>query len=171
VSRCGIVLNPFLGMNFKASAVLTNLPLLPDQPIDFGLQDFCRHCQICADACPSQAIPKGDKVMYNGYSTWKLDETKCASFFIANKKGSGCVVCTKVCPWTRPNTWPHNWVRKAVMSSKLARRSAVMMDAGRRIPKGNGEKKWWLDLEEIQGALTVHNEEMTSRKDSVTSGH
>jgi hypothetical protein len=42
VSRCGIILNPFLGMDYKGAAVLTNLPLLPDKPVDFGLQDFCR---------------------------------------------------------------------------------------------------------------------------------
>ena len=155
VSRCGIVLNPFLGMNFKASAVITNLPLLPDKPIDFGLQDFCQHCTICADACPSQAIPKGDKVMYNGYSTWKLNEQKCASFFITNKKGSGCVMCTKVCPWNRPNTWMHNFVRWAVMHTGLTRRIATKIDASRRYPKGNIDEKWWFDLEEVDGALTV----------------
>jgi reductive dehalogenase len=155
VSRCGIVLNPFLGMSFKASAVLTNLPLFPDKPIDFGLQDFCRHCTICAEACPSRAISKGDQVMHNGYSTWKLNEQRCASFFILNQKGSGCVVCTKVCPWTRPNTWPHNLVRRAVMHSGLARRIATKIDANRRYPKGNIDEKWWFDLEEVDGALRV----------------
>jgi ferredoxin len=66
VSRAGIILNPFLGMNFKAAAVLTQLPLIPDKPIDFGLQDFCQRCNICALACPSKAIPRGDKILYNG---------------------------------------------------------------------------------------------------------
>ncbi len=63
ISRAGIVLNPFLGLSFKCGAILTDMPLVPDKPIDFGLQDFCQHCHICADMCPSQAIPKGDKVV------------------------------------------------------------------------------------------------------------
>lgn len=37
MSRSGCILNPFLGLRFKAGAVTTDLPLLPDQPIDFGL--------------------------------------------------------------------------------------------------------------------------------------
>ncbi len=41
VSRAGIILNPFLGLGFKAAAVLTNMPLVPDKPVDFGLQSFC----------------------------------------------------------------------------------------------------------------------------------
>ena len=52
VSRVGVTLNPFLGLSFKAAAVLTDMPLEPDKPIDFGLQDFCQHCQICAENCP-----------------------------------------------------------------------------------------------------------------------
>jgi epoxyqueuosine reductase QueG len=50
VSRAGIILNPFLGLAFKAAAVLTDTPILPDKPIDFGLQNFCQHCKICLAA-------------------------------------------------------------------------------------------------------------------------
>jgi ferredoxin len=155
VSRCGIILNPFLGLNFKAAAVLTDLPLSPDKPVDFGLQDFCQHCRICAEACPSQAISRGEKVMYNGYATWKLDERRCASFFIANQRGAGCNTCVKVCPWTRPNIWPHNLVRWAVSNSRLARRLAAKIDAGRGRPVPHDEEKWWFDLEEIDGLINI----------------
>src|SRR5262249_44433063 len=41
LSRIGeVVLNPFLGPRFKSGVITTNMPLLPDLPIDFGLQDF-----------------------------------------------------------------------------------------------------------------------------------
>jgi ferredoxin len=53
VSRAGIILNPFLGLGYKAAAILTNMPLVPDKPIDFGLQSFCQRCRICAENCPS----------------------------------------------------------------------------------------------------------------------
>ena len=68
LSRIGeLVLNPYVGPRFKSGVITTNLPLLPDKPIDFGLQDFCEKCTKCARECPCQAIPYGDKIMFNGY--------------------------------------------------------------------------------------------------------
>jgi len=68
MSRIGdIVLHSFLGPRFKAAVVTTNLPLVPDKPIDFGLQDFWSKCKKCARECPSGAISDGGKVMHNGY--------------------------------------------------------------------------------------------------------
>ncbi len=155
VSRAGIILNPFLGLNFKAAVVLTNMPLEPDKPIDFGLQDFCQHCGICTEACPSKAIPMGDKVMYNGYETWKLDERRCGMFWLTNQKGTGCNRCIKVCPWTRPNTLPNNMVRWAVKRSSLARRLAVKADHILDRRKANEKDKWWFDLEEVDRVLRI----------------
>jgi len=40
-----LYLNPFLGTRFKAGAVTTDLPLLPDKPIDFGLQIFAENAR------------------------------------------------------------------------------------------------------------------------------
>ena len=71
MSRIGdCVINPFLGPRFKAAVVTTDLPLLPDKPIDFGLQDFCSKCKKCARLCPSGALSEGVKVMHNGYEKW-----------------------------------------------------------------------------------------------------
>ncbi|MBC7250750.1 MAG: reductive dehalogenase, partial [Anaerolineae bacterium] len=135
VSRTGIILNPYLGLGYKAAAVLTDMPIVPDKPIDFGLQNFCQNCKICAQNCPSRAIPIGDKVMYNGYETWKLDTRRCASFNFTNKKGTMCNRCVKSCPWSNPPTWPHNFVRGLVMRSRLAQliaiRAAYLLETGR----------------------------------------
>ena len=155
MSRAGIILNPFLGLSFKAAAVLTDLPLVSDKPIDFGLQDFCQRCHRCAEECPSSAIPMGDKVIHNGYETWKLDTLRCASFNILNKRGTICNRCGKVCPWTRPATWPHNLVRWAVRSSWLARRVAIKAESLLGHEKAHEEEKWWFDLEEVDGILRI----------------
>ena len=146
VSRTGIILNPFLGLNFKAAAVLTDMPLEPDKPIDFGLQDFCQRCRICADMCPSKAISTGDKVIYNGYETWKVNEQRCASFSILNKNGTICNRCVKVCPWSNPPVWYHNWVRWSVQRSGLARRLAIKSSRLLSPGKAHEEDKWWFDL-------------------------
>ncbi|MCX7839526.1 MAG: reductive dehalogenase [Anaerolineae bacterium] len=149
VSRAGIILNPFLGLAFKAAAVLTDMPIVPDKPIDFGLQNFCQQCKICAENCPSKAIPTGDKVMYNGYETWKLDVRRCASFNFTNRNGTMCNRCVKSCPWSQPTTWQHNLVRALVMRSRwihpLAIRSARALKLGNAHPKD----KWWFDMEYV----------------------
>ncbi len=155
VSRAGIILNPFLGLGYKAAAVLTDMPIIPDKPIDFDLQNFCRNCKICAENCPSKAIPMGDKVMYNGYETWKLDTKRCASFNFTNKKGTMCNRCVKSCPWTNPPTWPHNLVRTLVMHSRLAQRIAIraayLLDPGKDQP----DQKWWFDMEYIDDVIQL----------------
>jgi len=155
LSRAGIILNPFLGLGYKAAAVLTDLPLMPDKPIDFNLQEFCRLCRVCAEECPSQAISKGSKVMYNGYKTWKMDTQRCFSFCVLNKRGTVCNRCVKVCPWTRPATRRHNLVRWAVQHSDAARRLAIRTDRLFGHAKAHEEDKWWFDLEDVDGVLRI----------------
>ena len=158
VSRAGIVLNPCLGLGFKAAAVLTHMPIVPDRPVDFGLQSFCQNCKICGQNCPSKAISTGDKVMYNGYQTWKLDTQRCASFNFTNKKGTMCNRCVKSCPWTHPPTWQHNLVRSMVMHSRLAQliaiRAAYLLDPGGDRP----DAKWWFDMEYVDDVIEMRGE-------------
>jgi len=153
VSRVGIVLNPFLGLGYKAAAILTDMPIVPDKSIDFDLQNFCKNCKICADNCPSRAISTGEKVMYNGYETWKLDTKRCASFNFTNKNGTMCNRCVKSCPWTNPPTWPHNLVRNTVMHSRLAQRIAIQAARLLKPGKGHPEEKWWFDMEYVDAVI------------------
>ena len=78
-SRMGIVVNPFVGAAFKAAAVLTDLPLVPDKPIDFGLQHYCAVCKVCAEQCPMHAITPGEKTEYRNYINWQTDQRKCVA--------------------------------------------------------------------------------------------
>lgn len=153
VSRAGIILNPYLGLGFKAAAILTNMPLVLDRPVDFGLQDFCRRCGICASNCPSRAIPTGDKAMYNGYETWKLDTQRCASFNFTNSRGTMCNRCVKSCPWTNPTTPPHNLVRKLVMGSSLAHPLAIKAASLMASRMARGGERWWFEMEYLDGVL------------------
>jgi len=120
---------------------------VPDRPIDFGLQSFCQSCRICAQNCPSKAISMGDKVMYNGYETWKLDTKRCASFNFTNKKGTMCNRCVKSCPWTRPTTAPHNLIRNLVTRSRAAQRIAIRVEALLEPGKDHPGDQWWFDME------------------------
>ncbi|MCX8023123.1 MAG: reductive dehalogenase [Syntrophorhabdaceae bacterium] len=149
------VLHPFLGPRFKAAVVTTDLPLLPDKPIDFGLQDFCSKCKKCARACPSGALSEGDKIMYNGYERWPTDVEKCTALRVGNKRGSGCGTCIKVCPWNKPYTPFHRTVNWMIRHSGLARTIAIWADDLIGYGKPEPEKKWWFDLEEVGERLII----------------
>ena len=156
MSRIGdCILHPFLGPRFKAAVVTTDLPLLPDKPIDFGLQDLCSKCKKCARECPSGALSDGDKVMYNGYERWPSDIQKCTSMRVGNKKGSGCGTCIKVCPANKPYTPFHRAVGWATRHSSLARSMAVRADDLLGYGKVDIENKWWFDLEDVGGVLRI----------------
>lgn len=100
MSRTGMLLNPELGLRFKAAVVTTDFPLIPDKPIDFGLQSFCERCKKCAANCPSRAITDGPKTVLNGYETWWVDVAKCAPFRIGNKAGSSAAGVSRSAPGT-----------------------------------------------------------------------
>jgi reductive dehalogenase len=152
------VLHPFLGPRFKAAVVTTDLPLLPDKPIDFGLQDLCSKCKKCARECPSGALSFGDKEMHNGYEHWPTHVEKCTAMRVGNRRGSGCGTCIKVCPANKPYTLFHRAVGWTVRHSSLARSISVHADDLLGYGKPRPENKWWLDLEDVDGVLRIPNE-------------
>jgi hypothetical protein len=95
----------------------------------------------------------GDKVMYNGYETWKLDVKRCASFNFTNKNGTMCNRCVKSCPWSNPPTWPYNLVRGMVMHSRLAQRIATRVAHLLGPGKDRPDEGWWFDMEYVGNAI------------------
>lgn len=95
------------GSNFRLSAVATDMPLVADQPDDFGADEFCASCQVCADACPPAAITH-EKQMVRGTLKWYVDFEKCMPYFA---EARSCGICLAVCPWSRPGV-AENLVQK-----------------------------------------------------------
>ncbi|MGI9228611.1 MAG: Fe-S protein [Gammaproteobacteria bacterium] len=173
LSRIGeLVLNPFIGPRFKTVVLTTDLPLLPDQPIDFGLQYFCSHCQKCARECPCDAIPFGDKVMFNGYEIWKPDVERCARYRVTNQRGLACGRCMKTCPLNKVINWDGplatqiaSWCGvNARWLKPLLVPIAVKLDDWLGHGVRNPMKKWWLDLEIVDG-VCVHPTKGVSQRD------
>jgi ferredoxin len=155
-SRIGeSAINPFLGMRFKTAVLTTDMPLATDKPIDFGVQKFCSKCLKCARECPSQAIPYGGKVIFNGYETWKPDSERCTLYRATNIKGSACGRCVKVCPLSKDVTWDGPLLHRlgswlgihALWAKPVLAPIAIWLDDV--LGGGNpvDAKKWWLDLE------------------------
>jgi ferredoxin len=107
------------GSSFRLSAVTTDMPLLADEPDDFGADDFCMRCQACANACPPGAIAN-EKQMVRGVEKWYVDFDKCIPYF---GETLGCALCLAVCPWSRPGN-ATNLIRK------LQKRAAKQVTAG-----------------------------------------
>jgi len=90
---------------------LTDAPLAPTPPRSFGVDDFCRNCRVCEDACPPQAIG-ADKQLVRGAEKWYVDFERCLPFF---NQTQGCAICIAVCPWSLPGVGLN-------LAEKLARR-------------------------------------------------
>ena len=149
----GIVLHPFMGPRFKAAVVTTDLPLQPDRPIDFGLQQFCAACKKCARECPSNAITDGARSMYNGYEIWRNDTESCTRFRTTNARGAACGRCIKVCPWNKAETWYHSLATDLAARSSLARRGLIWLDDALGYGKPDPTRQWWFDMEEVDGRV------------------
>ncbi len=115
--RHGVLITPELGANSRLAAVITDMPLEPDSPIDVGIKKFCNKCKICAEECPSGAISFADspETISRGYKRWSIHQEKCYKIWnsVATSHARGCRVCIAVCPYSRKRNWIHNIVRVA----------------------------------------------------------
>lgn len=158
-----MLLNPYLGPRFKSAVITTDMPLAYDKPIDFGMQDFCEKCRKCARECPPQAISWGDKIMFNGYETWKQDPVKCANYRITNPGGCGCGRCMKTCPWNREGVLVDKAFTFAAINFPFARKWLAQLDdkLGRGVR--NKKKQWWFEVGWVKGE--VIKPERTNKRD------
>jgi epoxyqueuosine reductase len=103
IGKNGNLLTKGAGSFFFIATLITDLPLLYDDPF---AKDYCGTCRKCIDACPTDAI-LDNKV---------VDGSKCISYFTIELKDKlipdemkdkfddwffGCDTCQDVCPWNR----------------------------------------------------------------------
>lgn len=125
LGRFGGLITPEFGPRVRLCKVLTDLPLKPTSPIDFGVTEFCEVCQKCAEYCPAQAILYGKRThkarassTNPGLLKWPLDGEKCFRYWYKNgaKTDRGmyhidCYQCVNVCPFNKRPGLGHNMVR------------------------------------------------------------
>ncbi len=126
LGRLGLLITPEFGPRVRLSVVTTNLPLIQDNPITFGVQDFCSFCKKCATNCPSGAIALEEKTVYHGVEKWQSQQEPCYRFW--RTQGTDCSICIKVCPYSHPRTLIHNLIRWVVRRNVLVRRLASLGD-------------------------------------------
>ena len=94
----GSIINRKYGSLIRLSAVRTDLPLVPDNAVIFGADEFCMKCRACTRACPVDAICD-EKQMVRSETKWYVNFDKCIPYFNENY---ACGICIAVCPWSRP---------------------------------------------------------------------
>lgn len=117
LGRMGLLVTPKYGPRVRLAKVITDMPLVADNPIDFGVAEFCETCMLCAEHCPSESISGGGRTWKGkspsnnpGSFKWYIDSEKCYDF-----NGFSCSNCKRVCPFTKPNnSWLHRMVRLVI---------------------------------------------------------
>src|SRR5439155_19899415 len=109
------------------NTIQTDLPLAAGKPADLGVTDFCNICRKCAITCPTNSIPFGDKVEFNGALKYKINWLTCYKLrpFTHEHWGS-CLTCIAVCPFTKPNTWWRTAAIKALTTPPTSLRPFVV---------------------------------------------
>ncbi len=126
LGRLGYLISPRFGPRIRLGAVTTDLPLIPDKPIEFGVQDFCEKCFKCAIQCPSGSIPGTARGSVRGVEKWQLDIESCMHYW--RKIGTDCGLCMRVCPFSHPRSLVHKLIRKGIRKSSFARWISVHGD-------------------------------------------
>jgi len=106
VGRNGLLITPEYGPRVKICKVFTDLPLIPDEPVEFGVTQYCTGCERCAEECEVEAVQKGPPSWEPacasnspGTLKWYVDGGKCFEYWCDN--GVDCSTCVSVCPYNR----------------------------------------------------------------------
>jgi ferredoxin len=144
LGRMGLFMHRVCGPCVRLAVVTTDLEL-PDsrQKPALYMEEFCKICRKCADNCPSGSISKGDEPSSRNVRHWSILQEKCFSYW--KTIGSDCGFCISVCPYTKPDTLIHKFVRFYISRNSLNQQIALFMDDllyGRykKIPASNPDK-------------------------------
>jgi reductive dehalogenase len=147
LGRNGLLITPKYGPRVRLAKVITNMPLIPDSPIDFGVVEFCERCLLCAKDCPSESISKGPQTWEgkspsnnNGTFKWYIQPEPCYDF-----NGFSCSNCKRVCPFNKPNnSWLHKMIRQAIKSRiKPLNKVMVTFDQASGYGKQLEDRDFW----------------------------
>jgi epoxyqueuosine reductase len=98
LGKHGSIINRRLGASFRLAAITVDMPLMADEPDEFGVDDFCTRCRVCEKACPPDAL-YAEKQPVRGTLKWYVNFDKCIPFF---NETAGCAICIARCPWSLP---------------------------------------------------------------------
>ncbi len=141
LGRMGILMHRVHGPCVRLALVTTQLSL-PDspQPTPQYMEEFCKICKKCADNCPSGSITHDEEPFSRNVRHWSIQQEQCFSYW--KTIGSDCGLCISVCPYTKPDTLIHRFVRFYISRNILNQKIALFMDdfmygRQKKVPKQN----------------------------------
>jgi len=147
---CKVVISPNEGSTLRGmNRIVTDLPLAPTKPIDFGLFRFCKTCKKCAEACVFGALPLDDP-------SWEADfyqPTGFNGYRITTRLCVFCMACQAVCPFAELHgSFIHELVKMTTANTTIFNGFFRQMDDA----FGYGMKdpeSWWgnMDNEPVNG--------------------
>jgi ferredoxin len=101
--------------------------------------------------------------MFNGYEMWKPDVERCTRYRLTNRRGLACGRCMKTCPLNKVVSLDSplyvqvaSWLGvNAPWLKPLLVPVATRLDDWFRHGVRNPVKKWWLDLEIVDGVCVT----------------
>ncbi len=97
-------MSPGYGLESRyANCAITDMPLAPTKPIDFGGHRFCQGCKRCGEVCPSQSIDMADEPHWDtvvpknnaGIKAFFMNWDTCSGFGAP----VNCGICQPTCPF------------------------------------------------------------------------
>lgn len=163
MSRLGLLITPEYGPRVRLCKVFTDLPLQADQPITFGVVEFCKQCMKCAEACPVKAISRDPEPSFRvagpannpGVKKWYNRLEPCIKYWAYRVD---CSACLASCPYNKPNDWVHQiGLRVAQTPAKgLLRRLDDRMGYGKAFDQ-KAMLQWWCDRPKRASAVLVQS--------------
>jgi epoxyqueuosine reductase len=100
IGKSLMLVNPHYGPRFRMATLMTDMPLIPDSP----LENRCGYCRLCTEACVAGAIKDTGTDSYYENRSEAVDMNKCVAVleeFRARPEIGAliCGVCVKVCPY------------------------------------------------------------------------
>lgn len=147
VGRHSLLITREYGPRLRLGKIFTDMPLVIDEPIRFGVKEFCDICQRCSAACPPRAIPhrapsrKAHSVSnLKGVLKWTTIAEKCFSFWVG--QNSDCSICIRVCPYNRDFSKWYNRVWRRLAGTRL--RKLMLLIDKTFSPRGRrSAPQWW----------------------------
>jgi epoxyqueuosine reductase len=145
--RNGLLITKPYGPRVRLGKIYTNLPLAHDQPVRFGVREFCEVCRQCSGNCPVRAIPDGAPARdqhncsnIKGVRKWSVDGEKCFGYWAA--QNSDCSICIRVCPYNKEySRWYHRLGQQ--LAGTPLRGFMLWLDQKLGYGQRMAPKKWW----------------------------